>query len=146
MDYVNYFEKTPEILRLAELCETTSLIEPELFSRYNVMRGLRDLNGKGVLAGLTHISDVRATKEVDGKSVPTHGRLFYRGYDIKDLVQGITADNRFGFEEITYLLLFGRLPAEEELHEFEALLGAYRTLPTSFVRDIIMKAPSKDMM
>jgi citrate synthase len=146
MDYVNYFEKTPEILRLAKLSEASSQINPELFTRYDVKRGLRDLNGKGVLAGLTNISDVRATKIVDGVSVPAHGKLFYRGYNVKDLIDGIHADNRFGFEEITYLLLFGSLPTPEALEEFQNLLGSYRTLPISFVRDIIMKAPSKDMM
>jgi citrate synthase len=146
MDFVNYFEKTPEILRLAKLSEASSQIDSELFTRYDVKRGLRDLNGKGVLAGLTNISDVRATKLVDGVSVPTHGQLFYRGYNVKDLIDGFHADNRFGFEEITYLLLFGTLPTPNELEDFQNLLGSYRTLPTSFVRDIIMKAPSKDMM
>jgi citrate synthase len=146
MDFVNYFEKTPEILRLAKLSEASSQIDPELFTRYDVKRGLRDLNGKGGFAGLTNISDVRATKLVDGVSVPTHGQLFYRGYNVKDLIDGFHTDNRFGFEETTYLLLFGHLPTHEELEEFQNLLGSYRTLPISFVRDIIMKAPSKDMM
>jgi citrate synthase len=146
LDYINYSEKTPEILRLAKLSEAAGSIDSALFTRYEVKRGLRDLNGKGVLAGLTHISDVRATEIVDGISVPAHGRLFYRGYQINDLVAGITADERFGFEEITYLLLFDKLPNAKELDDFQRLLAAYRTLPTSFVRDIIMKAPSKDMM
>jgi citrate synthase len=131
---------------LAELTQQANDIAADLYPLYDVKRGLRDINGKGVLAGLTNISDVRATQMIDGVSTPAHGRLLYRGYDIRDIVAGISADNRFGFEEITYLLLFGTLPAEDELHRFQSLLAAYRTLPTSFVRDIIMKAPSKDMM
>lgn len=141
-----YSEITPEILRLTKLSEDGSMIDPELFTKYEVKRGLRDLNGKGVLAGLTNISDVRATATVDGVQVPAHGRLFYRGYDVKDLVIGATKQNRFGFEEVTYLLLFNKLPDETELFNFSEMLSDYRTLPTSFVRDIIMKAPSKDMM
>lgn len=146
MDHNAFSEVTPEIIRLAKLSEQADLIDAELFTKYDVKRGLRDLNGKGVLAGLTNISDVRAKELVDGVEVPAHGRLFYRGYDIKDLVSGFTKDNRFGFEEITYLLLFNKLPNENELAEFRDLLSKYRSLPTSFVRDIIMKAPSSDMM
>ncbi len=139
-------EVTPEIINLAKRVEETSIIENELFTKYEVKRGLRDLNGKGVLAGLTHISDVRANKLVNGEQVPTHGELFYRGYNVKDLVAGFSADNRFGFEEVSYLLLFDKLPNPEELATFKSILGEYRSLPTSFVRDIIMKAPSTDMM
>lgn len=141
-----YSDITPEILRLAKMSEQSGIIDSELFTRYEVKRGLRDLNGKGVLAGLTHISDVRASQIIDGVSVPCHGKLFYRGYDVEDLVDGFTADGRFGFEEVTYLLLFGELPDPKELATFKEMLAKYRTLPTSFVRDIILKAPSKDMM
>ena len=115
-------------------------------AKFDVKRGLRDINGKGVLAGLTNISDVRASKIVNGEQIPIHGDLFYRGYNVKDLVDGFSRDNRFGFEESTYLLLFDKLPNKEELASFTRLLSEYRTLPTSFVRDIIMKAPSRDMM
>lgn len=146
MEQNAFSEITPEILHLAGLSENAGIIDTELFTRYEVKRGLRDLNGKGVLAGLTNISDVRASKIVDGVSVPMHGRLFYRGYDVKDLVKGFTKGKRFGFEEVTYLLLFDKLPDKKELEDFQKLLSHYRTLPTSFVRDIIMKAPSKDMM
>lgn len=146
MEHNAFSEITPEILHLAGLSENAGIIDTELFTRYEVKRGLRDLNGKGVLAGLTNISDVRASKMVDGVSVPAHGRLFYRGYDVKDLVKGFTKDKRFGFEEVTYLLLFDKLPDKKELEAFQKLLSHYRTLPTSFVRDIIMKAPSRDMM
>lgn len=146
MDHNIFSEITPDIIQLARLSEQSNLIDTELFTRYEVKRGLRDLNGKGVLAGLTHISDVRAKEIIDGVEVPAHGRLFYRGYDVKDLVEGFTKDDRFGFEEVAYLLLFSKLPNEKELSGFKALLGKYRSLPTSFVRDIIMKAPSSDMM
>lgn len=146
MDHNVFSEITPDIVRLAKMSEQADLIDTELFTKYDVKRGLRDLNGKGVLAGLTNISDVRAKAIIDGVEVPTHGRLFYRGYDVKDLVAGFTKDNRFGFEEVTYLLLFDKLPDEKELANFRALLSKYRSLPTSFVRDIIMKAPSSDMM
>ncbi|MBO5165887.1 MAG: citrate/2-methylcitrate synthase [Lachnospiraceae bacterium] len=146
MEHNTYSDITPEILNLAKLSQDAGYIESELFTKYDVKRGLRDLNGKGVLAGLTHISDVRAKEIVNGEEIPAHGKLFYRGYNVQDLVDGFTKENRFGFEECTYLLLFGKLPNEKELADFQALLGGYRTLPTSFVRDIIMKAPSKDMM
>lgn len=146
MDHNIYSEVTPEIIQLAKMSEKADIIETELFTKYDVKRGLRDLNGKGVLAGLTRISDVRANRIVDGVQIPIHGNLFYRGYNVKDLVDGFTKENRFGFEEVTYLLLFDKLPNKEELDSFCSLLSFYRNLPTSFVRDIIMKAPSRDMM
>ena len=140
------FEVTPKIQQLAALCEKNNSIERELYTKYDVKRGLRDLNGKGVLAGLTNISDVCAKKIVDGEEVPCAGNLYYRGYNIKDLVNGFLSADHFGFEEITYLLLFGELPNTKELEEFKETLIERRTLPPTFVRDIIMKAPSKDMM
>ena len=146
MEQNSFSEITPEIVRLANMSKQAGVIDTELFTKFDVKRGLRDLNGKGVLAGLTNISDVRANKIVDGVQIPTHGQLFYRGYNVKDLVNGFFADNRFGFEEVTYLLLFDKLPNAEELASFTKLLNSYRSLPTGFVRDIIMKAPSNDMM
>lgn len=146
MDNVNFTEITPELLHLAKMTEEAGIIEQELYTKYDVKRGLRDLNGRGVLAGLTTISDVRANKIVDGVQIPLPGNLFYRGYNVKDLVNGLPKDHSFGFEETTYLLLFDKLPNKEELEEFKKILSGYRSLPTSFVRDIIMKAPSKDMM
>ena len=141
-----FCEITPELERLARQCESSAKIDPELYTKYDVKRGLRDLNGKGVLVGLTEISEVCSTKEVNGEMVPADGELFYRGYNVKDLISGMDKDNHFGFEECTYLLLFGKLPTKQELNDFIQMLSDYRTLPTSFVRDIIMKAPSKDMM
>ena len=140
------FEITPEIEHFAELCEKNMTIEKDLYSKYEVKRGLRDVNGKGVLAGLTNISDVCATKIVDGKEVPCAGNLYYRGYNIKDLVRGFLEDGHFGFEEIAYLLLFGELPNIKESEMFHETLVERRTLPPTFVRDVIMKAPSQDMM
>ena len=121
-------------------------IPPELYQTYGVKRGLRDKTGKGVLAGLTNISEIQSSMEVDGETVPCEGRLWYRGYDIIDLVKGTMRDHRFGFEETTYLLLFGQLPDQAQLDEFCRVMAASRTLPTNFVRDVVMKAPSADMM
>lgn len=137
---------TPEITKLSELCIENSSINPELYSKFDVKRGLRDINGKGVLTGLTEIAEVRSYITVDNEMIPCEGKLFYRGLDIEDIVNGFVSEKRFGFEETSYLLLFGKLPNEKELKEFNQLLGHYRSLPTSFVRDIIMKAPSHDMM
>lgn len=145
--YNNEFCKiTPAINSLADLSAGNSQIDAELYHKFDVKRGLRDINGRGVLAGLTNISDVRANKVVDGKFIPLPGELYYRGYNVKDLINGINAENRFGFEEVAYLLLFGVLPSKDDLATFVDELNYYRTLPTYFVRDIIMKAPSKDVM
>lgn len=140
------FEITPEIAHLAALCEESNAIDRELYGKYDVKRGLRDMNGKGVLAGLTNVSDVRAKKIVDGEEVPCPGNLYYRGYNIKDLVNGFLKEDHYGFEEIAYLLLFGELPTRQELADFQVMLSDRRTLPPNFVRDVIMKAPSRDMM
>ena len=121
-----YSEVTPDIIQLAALSEKAGVIESELFKKYDVKRGLRDENGKGVLTGLTNISIVNATKVVDGKSVPTHGELYYRGYNVKDLITGLPDDFHFGFEEVSYLLLFDKLPNNQELDEFKELLSFYR--------------------
>ena len=140
------FENDARILELAELCSKNDAIDKELYTKFEVKRGLRDLNGKGVLAGLTNISDVCATKLVDGKEVPCAGNLYYRGYNIKNLVSGFLEAGHFGYEEIAYLLLFGELPSNSKLEDFKAMLGERRTLPPNFVRDVIMKATSNDMM
>lgn len=137
---------TPEIERLTEVCKEHSSLDLSLYGKYDVKRGLRDINGKGVLAGLTQVSNVQATKIVDGQEVPCAGSLSYRGYDIKELTGGFIRDKRFGFEETAYLLLFGKLPDKEELKEFTDLLANQRSLPKNFTRDVIMKAPSSDIM
>lgn len=144
---VNNFSKvTPQIEKLANLCSSHK-IESELYTKYDVKRGLRDLNGKGVLTGLTEISEIISSKNIDGEVVQCDGELYYRGIDVNTLITGFINDNRFGFEETTYLLLFGKLPTNEDLKEFESLLASYRTiLPKNFVRDIIMKKPSEDLM
>lgn len=141
-----FFENTPKIEELARICEENNAIEKELYTKYEVKRGLRDLNGKGVLAGLTNISDVCASKIVDGKEVPCEGNLYYRGYNIKDLVKGFLNAGHAGFEEATYLLLFGNLPNHQQMQDFNSMLVERRMLPPNFVRDVIMKAPSQDMM
>lgn len=143
---VDYSVVTPQISELTELCKKNSVIDSAFYTKYDVKRGLRDINGKGVLAGLTDISEIRSNKKVNGVSKPIDGELFYRGINIMELVKGCSNENRFGFEEATYLLLFGELPDKQKLKEFTELLSRYRSLPQSFVRDIIMKAPSTDMM
>lgn len=141
-----YSEITPEILELTQLCFENSSIDPALYTKYKVNRGLRDLEGNGVLTGLTEISEIQAFDIVDGEKVPCEGKLFYRGIDVEDFVDGFIRERRFGFEEAAYLLNFGKLPTAEQLADFCDLLAQYRTLPTSFARDIIMKAPTSDMM
>ncbi len=135
----NYLKK------FAKEC-TLPIFDRELYAKYDVKRGLRDINGKGVVAGLTNISEIKASEIVDGKSVPAEGELYYRGYPIEELVGGCLKDGRFGFEEVTYLLLTGKLPTAKELDEFRKYLTSFYTLPKNFVRDIIMKSPSEDMM
>ena len=138
---------TPEIYRLSKKCLKNNMIDPEFYNKYDVKRGLRDVNGKGVLTGLTEISEVFSfIEKPDGTRIAQDGKLFYRGYDVEDIVKGFTSENRFGFEEVAYLLLFGELPDKVNLDDFYKMLDYYRTLPTGFVRDIIMKAPSRDIM
>ena len=141
-----FFENSPRIQELARKCEENNTINKELYTKYEVKRGLRDLNGKGVLAGLTNISDVCAKKVVNGEEVPCAGSLYYRGYNIKDIVKGFLDAKHPGFEETTYLLLFGELPNAKELKDFQVMLAERRMLPPNFFRDVIMKAPSQDMM
>lgn len=137
---------TPQLERLASMCRTSSNIAPELYTEHNVYCGLRDLDGKGVLTGLTDISEIVSKKEVNGEMVPCEGELYYRGININDIIGGFMNDKRFGFEETVYLLLFGKLPDKAELESFEKLIADYRQLPSSFVRDIVMKSPSEDIM
>lgn len=137
---------SPEIRRLMSVCTNNSTIDSQLFSEYSVYRGLRAPDGRGVLTGLTEIADVMVNIEQDGKFIPCPGELYYRGYNVKDLVADIIGTERFGFEEIIYLLLFGKLPDETDLTSFKDLLGSYRKLPQAFFRDIIMKSPSVDLM
>ncbi len=135
-----------KIRELAQICEQNGNIDKELYTKFDVKRGLRDLNGAGVLTGLTDICEIRQNKIVDGKPVPTDGKLFYRGINVEDIISGCIKDGRFGFEETIYLLLFSKLPNEQEYKDFVKLLSDCRALPKHFVRDVIMKASSKDMM
>ena len=141
-----YSDLTPEIVELSQLCCKNGYIDPEYYTKYEVKRGLRDADGKGVLTGLTEISEVTSVTHKDGKRISIPGELYYRGYSIEDLVKGFIHDEHYGFEEITYLLLTGELPNKEQFDKFNNLLSYYRTLPDSFVRDIIMKAPSRNIM
>ena len=120
-------------------------ISPRLYEEYGVKKGLRDENGNGVLAGLTNISKITSSKIVDGKKVPCDGQLWYRGYRVEDLI-GSLGETELGYEKIAYLLLMGQMPDSAAAEEFRRLLGECRTLPTNFTRDVIMKAPGKDIM
>lgn len=147
MEEKNFTKVTPAIRHLADKCKENSKIDHTLYDKYEVKRGLRDLNGKGVLTGLTEISEIKAAEvDAEGVSHPCDGELFYRGINVEDIIAGFTKDKRFGFEETAYLLIFGEMPGEQELKEFNKLLGDYRCIPPNFVRDIIMKKPSKDIM
>lgn len=141
-----YSRVTPAIERLAQVCLANSQINRDDYLRYNVKRGLRDLDGTGVLAGLTEISEIISSKTVNGEQQPCPGELYYRGYSIQELTDGFLSDGRFGFEETAYLLMFGQLPDAAQLEQFNRQLAFYRSLPTNFVRDVILKAPSPDMM
>ena len=138
-DYKRYIEKK------AEICMSADSFSPDLYEKYDVKKGLRDSKGNGVVVGLTTVSEVNGTNKVDGVKVPCEGRLKYRGYDIRDLAKGFL-NKRFGFEECTYLLLFGELPDKHELEQFSFYLAEQRKLPVMFVRDVVMVAAGKDIM
>ena len=145
--HYEFSKVTPRIEELAAYCTGNSNIAPDLYLEHNVYCGLRDLNGKGVLTGLTEISEiVSKRKNEKGEEEPCEGELYYRGINVKDIIKGFMKDNRFGFEETTFLLLFGKLPDKKELDNFTKLLGDFRQLPSSFVRDIVLKSPSEDIM
>ncbi len=141
-----YIQSDPRITKLADVCKANGSIDKSLYSKYDVKIGLRDISGAGVLTGLTDVSEIRQNKIVDGKVVPTDGKLFYRGIDVEDIIAGCIKDGRYGFEEVVYLLLFSKLPNEQEYNDFVKLLSDCRVLPKHFVRDVVMKATSKDMM
>lgn len=135
------------IHKYEEKCVNGYALDTGLYEKYHVKRGLRDKSGQGVVAGITNISKIVSYKEdADGRHIPCDGELYYRGYSINDLVKGLMVDDRFGFEEIAYLLLLGELPDRSQLEEFKALLASMRKLPRNFTKDVILKAPSKDMM
>lgn len=136
----SYFES------LSRLTEQNDYIDPELYVKYDVKRGLRDSDGKGVLVDLTRIGNVYGYEVVDGKPVAVPGKLIYRGYDVEDIINDIEKSEQFGFEQVIYLLLFGELPNASQLAEFVALLGEFRELPQNFVEDMILKSPSSDIM
>ncbi len=137
---------SPDLTYYEQLIQQNDPIPNEWFDKFHVFRGLRDNNGKGVLTGLTNISDIYSKKIVNGETIPADGVLMYRGIPIQDIVNGFYNEHRFGYEEVVYLLMFGSLPTKQELIEFTSLLSSYRTLPPSFTRDVIMKSPSTDIM
>ncbi len=144
---MNYSEITPYIKELAALSDSNNHIIPEMYIQNDVKRGLRDINGNGVVAGLTEVSRIKAKdKDADGNEIPCEGQLYYRGINVRDIVKGFVGDDRPGFEETVYLLLLSKLPTKDDLDRFCEQLSVYRSLPPSFVRDMILKAPGKDMM
>ncbi len=147
LEYTTYNKSVDDTLSNIERYGTTSgKIDPRLYQEYDVKRGLRDANGKGVLTGLTEVSDVCGyAMNGEGKKVPCNGQLYYQGYNVADLVRGME-NRRYGFEEVSYLLLFGELPTQEQLDAFTAVISCFTELPDEFTRDIIMKAPSENMM
>ena len=143
----SYSEITPYLEEMAKQSSEHNGILPQMYEQYHVFRGLRDINGNGVVTGLTEVSRIKAKEKTpDGEEVPCEGQLYYRGINVRNLVDGFLKDKRFGFEETVYLLLFSELPNKTQLHRFCKELSAYRSLPESFVRDMILKAPGKDMM
>lgn len=140
--YGDFGKETEELMKI---CEKNNQIPVELFDEFGVKRGLRDKDGNGVLSGITNISRIEAFRMENGKKIPCDGELWYRGYNVIDLIHGFEG-KRYGFEEIAYLLLFGELPDEKQLRSFHGMLAECRQLPTNFARDVIMKAPSKDLM
>ena len=134
------------IEKLSELAKGNDVIDPELYQKLDVRRGLRYQDGRGVLVGLTKIGDVVGYDVIDGVKTPIPGKLLYRGYDIEKLIKDAESHSEFGYEQTVYLLLFGELPTREQLDEFKFYLGTRRTLPDNFTEDMIMKAPSQDIM
>lgn len=144
---MSYSEITPYIKELASLSDRSNHIVPDMYTKHDVKRGLRDIDGNGVVAGLTEVSCIKAKeKDAEGNDIPCEGHLYYRGINVRDLVKGFVSDSRPGFEETVFLLLFSKLPTSDELKRFCEQLSFYRSLPPSFVRDMILKAPGKDMM
>lgn len=144
---VNSYRFEPSIFdKLSVLAEENNKIDPKYYNMYNVKKGLRNSNGTGVLVGLTKIGDVDGYKIENGEKIPAEGRLWYRGIDIKDIVNRFQKEKHYGFEEVCYLLLFGQLPSEQELNEFNEILGRTRTLPEGFIEDMILRVPSNDIM
>ena len=145
-----YSAITPAIMAQKEHWEKNNFIDPRLYKEYNVKRGLRDEDGRGVLSGLTRVAEIQCYNVVSGENgeyiTPADGVLYYRGIDCRELVRGSAKRGRFAFEETAYLLLFGELPTEEQLQDFCRQLASYRTLPTNFFRDVIMKTPPRDLM
>ena len=138
-DVLEYVKKGEQLSR------SVDGVDVAIYDQFGVKRGLRDLDGHGVLTGVTNISKIISSKEVDGQEIHVDGELWYRGYNVIDMVKDF-GFKRFGFEEVAYLLLFGELPNKDELSEFRAVLGNLNHLPTNFTRDVIMKAPSRDVM
>lgn len=141
----DYFESS-FLKKLTLVAQNNDPIDSELYQKYDVKRGLRYADGRGVLVGLTRVGDVVGYDVVDGQKIAVPGKLIYRGYNIEDIISDAESHDQFGFEQTVYLLLFGELPSQDELDEFRSFLGSKRSLPENFTEDMIMKAPSSDIM
>jgi len=141
----DYFESS-FLKKLSLVAQNNDPIEQDLYQKYDVRRGLRYLDGRGVLVGLTRVGDVVGYEIIDGQKVAVPGKLIYRGYDVEDIIKDTESQDQFGYEQTVYLLLFGELPTQDELDEFRSFLGSKRFLPENFTEDMIMKAPSPDIM
>ncbi len=141
-----YSEITLQLQEYVSVLKENDVIDPELYAKYEVKRGLRDISGRGVLTGLTRIAEVKSYTIDDGEMIPCEGKLYYHGINIEKIVEGFIKDNRFGFEEVTYLLMLGKLPTKEQLQSFKNQLSFYSDLPTGFTRDVILKSASRDIM
>ncbi len=142
-----FTENYPDSLKkLTEMCKESYAIAPQAFQNANVKRGLRNFDGSGIVAGVTNISMVHGYVLYEGEKMPDEGRLLYRGYDVSGLIDGYTAENRYGYEEISFLLIFGFLPTKEQLDAFKTLISSYSTLPQNYTEDVIMRTPSENIM
>ena len=146
MGYESNGERRMKILSLCEEFRSNNQISNEVFEKYGVKRGLRNSDGTGVIAGLTNICNVHGYLIDDGEKIPDHGKLTYRGIDVADIIHGCAADNRFGFEEVIWLLIFGTQPTKKQLEGFTDIISSYRELPEYFAEDMIIKAPSANIM
>ncbi len=145
-DMQNILEYNPHLTQLYDEMKANYAIDPRQFNHYNIKRGLRNADGTGVLAGVTGIGSVQGYHMIDGEPEPAPGKLYYRGYDVQDIVRTHMAESTFGFEEVVYLLLVGSLPDQERLRQFDAALSSARKLPRGFIEDMILKAPSANIM
>ena len=146
MKKVESLKSTAQLRNMCEDFSKNTAIDASLYTKFGVKRGLRNSDGSGVIAGITNVCCVHGYVMNEGEKQPIEGELIYRGYNVRDLVNGVKKDNRYGYEEVVHLLLFGELPTNDELQSFSNLLAEYRELPLYFIEDVIMRNPSPNIM